>query len=389
VTDLLLINTTIITPERTIARGWLLARDGKIAAIGAHTFSDINDVQVIDATGLILLPGFIDVHVHGAVGADTMDAKPESLQNMARFYAQNGVTGFLATTLTASHEDTLAALETIKSMMGKSTDGAAILGCHLEGPYLNLEKSGAQNTQYIRRAEQEEATAYLDMNVIRLISIAPEFSENHWLIAECVQRGITVSAAHTSATYAQMQDAIAMGITHATHTYNAMTGLHHREPGVLGAVMESPSVRCELIADNIHVHPAAMNILWRAKGKDNLILITDSMMAAGMAEGNYRLGEYAVTVADGSATLADGTLAGSIIPMNRAVLNFMLATGEPLENIWQVMSLNPARAIHLAHRKGSIEIGKDADLVLVDANIDVRLTIVGGSVVYNAIAQSV
>jgi N-acetylglucosamine-6-phosphate deacetylase len=389
VTDLLIINATIITPQRTIARGWLLTRDGKITAFGAHTFPDMNDVRVIDAGGLILMPGFIDVHVHGAVGADTMDAKPESLQSMARFYAQNGVTGFLPTTLTASHEDTLAALETIKSMRGKSTDGAAILGCHLEGPYLNMEKSGAQNTQYIRRAEREEATTYLDMDVIRLISIAPEFAENHWLITECVQRGITISAAHTSATYAQMQDAIAMGVTHATHTYNAMTGLHHREPGVLGAVMESSSVRCELIADNIHVHPAAMNILWRTKGKDNLILITDSMMAAGMADGSYRLGEYAVTVADGKATLADGTLAGSIIPMNRAVLNFMLATGEPLENIWQVMSLNPARAIHLAHRKGSIEIGKDADLVLVDANIDVRLTIVGGSVVYNAIAQSV
>ena len=387
--DLLIINATIITPERTIARGWLLARGGKITAIGAHTFPDINDVRVIDAGGLILLPGFIDVHVHGAVGADTMDAKPESLQSMARFYAKHGVTGFLSTTLTASHEETIAALKTIKTAMSDSRDDAAILGCHLEGPYLNLEKSGAQNTQYIRRAEREEATAYLDMGVIRLISIAPEFAENHWLIAECVQRGITVSAAHTSATYAQMQDAIALGVTHATHTYNAMTGLHHREPGVLGAVMESSSVRCELIADNIHVHPAAMNVLWRAKGKDHLILITDSMMAAGMADGSYRLGDYAVTVADGKATLADGTLAGSISTMNRAVLNFMLATGEPLENIWQVMSLNPARAIHLAHRKGSIEIGKDADLVLVDANIDVRLTIVGGNVVYNMMAQEV
>lgn len=381
--DLLIINAKIITPQRTIMRGWLFVHNGKITAIGTHTWPESPDARVFDANGLILLPGFIDIHVHGAVGADTMDANPESLRKMARFYAKQGVTGFLPTTLTASHEETLAALETIKSTMNDTIDGAAILGCHLEGPYLNIEKSGAQNKQYIRRAKKSEATAYLDVGVIRLLSLAPEFEENHWLIQACVQRGITVSVAHTNATYSQMKDAIALGITHATHTYNAMTGLHHREAGVVGAVMESSAVRCELIADNIHVHPVAMNVLWRAKGKDRLILITDSMVAAGMTDGSYKLGDYAVTVADGKATLANDTLAGSIITMNQAVLNFMRATGEPLENIWQVMSLNPARAIHIAHRKGSLEIGKDADLVLVDEELDVQLTVVEGSIVYH------
>ena len=382
--EILITNAKIITPESTIAQGWLVARDGIIAAIAGGTPPDISNIPVIDADGLTLLPGFIDIHVHGAVGADTMDANPASLEKMAVFFAKQGVTGFTPTTLTSSHEQTLAALQTIKTMMNRPHEGAAILGCHLEGPYLNLEKSGAQNTQYIRRAERAEATAYLDADVIRLISIAPEFEENHWLIDECVQRGITVSAAHTNATYQQMRDAIAMGITHATHTYNAMTGLHHREPGVLGAVMESSAVRCELIADNIHVHPAAMNVLWSAKGKDRLILITDSMQAAGMPDGSYKLGDYSVTVANGSATLANGTLAGSIITMQRAVHNFMQATGESLETIWRVMSLNPARAIHLGHCKGSLEIGKDADMVLVNSDMDVCLTIVGGKVVYDA-----
>jgi N-acetylglucosamine-6-phosphate deacetylase len=384
VNNLLITNAKIITPERSIERGWLLARDGKIATIGVQNPPELNDTPVFDANGLTLLPGFIDIHVHGAVGADTMDADPESLQKMAAFFAKQGVTGFTPTTLTDSHERTLAALQTIKSMMNTPHEGAAILGCHLEGPYLNLEKSGAQNTQYIRRADRAEATAYLDIGVIRLLALAPEFEENHWLIEECVRRGITVSVAHTSATYQQMQNAIAMGINHATHTYNAMTGLHHREPGVLGAVMESNDVRCELIADNIHVHPAAMNVLWRAKGKDKLVLITDSMQAAGMPDGTYKIGDYDATVANGSATLANGTLAGSIITMQKAVRNFMLATGESLENIWQVMSLNPARAIHLAQRKGSLEVGKDADMVLVNHDIDVCLTVVGGKVVYNA-----
>ncbi|MDQ7024352.1 MAG: N-acetylglucosamine-6-phosphate deacetylase [Anaerolineae bacterium] len=383
-TDLLITNAKIITPERTISKGWLLARDGKITAIGTQIAPDIPDVRVFGANGLTLLSGFIDIHVHGAVGADTMDANPESLRKMARFYAQQGVTGFTPTTLTASHEETLAALETIKSIMKEAVDGAAILGCHLEGPYLNLEKSGAQNKQYIRRAEKREATAYLDIGVIRLISLAPEFEENHWLIQACVERGITVSVAHTNASYSQMKAAIALGITHATHTYNAMTGLHHREPGVLGAVMESFAVRCELVADNVHVHPTAMNILWQAKGKDRLILITDSMMAAGMADGHYKLGDYAVTVAEGKVILANGTLAGSILTMNQAVLNFMRATGEPLDNIWQVMSLNAARAINIAHRKGSLEIGKDADLVLVDEELHVQLTVVDGNIVYDA-----
>jgi N-acetylglucosamine-6-phosphate deacetylase len=381
---LLIKNATIITPQRTIPQGWLWVREGKIAAIGTMNNPPPSEKQAIDAAGLTLLPGFIDIHVHGAMGADVMDGSIDSLRKMAVFFAKQGVTGFLATTLTASHEETLAALETIKAVIDIPQEGAAILGAHLEGPYLNLEKSGAQNKQYIRHADKAEATTYLDVSVIRLLSLAPEFEENHWLIHECVRRGITVSAAHTDATYAQMRTAISYGISHSTHTYNAMSGLHHREPGVLGAVMESPLVRCELIADNVHVHPAAMNVLWHVKGAENLILITDSMRAAGIGEGDYTLGDYAVTVKNGKATLSDGTLAGSILTMQQGIRNFMAATGESLENIWQVMSLNPARVINLAHCKGSIEIGKDADLVLMNKAQEVQMTIVAGNIVFSA-----
>jgi len=256
-------------------------------------------------------------------------------------------------------------------------------GVHLEGPFLDEGKSGAQRKDYIRRAERNEALAFLDSNVIRLLSLAPEHQENWWLIDECRQRGITVSAAHSSATYEQMNEGINRGITHSTHTYNAMTGLHHRDPGGLGAVMSRPEVYCELIADNIHVHPVAQKILYAAKGKDKLVLITDAVSPTGLPDGEYMQDDVnKVFVKNGIVKAPDGTLAGSSLRMNHGLWNFMNATGEALENIWQCSSLNAARSIHISDRKGSLEIGKDADLVLVDENINVYLTMAEGIIVY-------
>ncbi|HEX2621625.1 MAG TPA: N-acetylglucosamine-6-phosphate deacetylase [Phototrophicaceae bacterium] len=385
--DLLITRAKIITSDAIYSYGWLLCRDGKITALGSGDAPEFDNVQIIDASGKTLLPGFIDVHVHGAMGGDSMDASPDVLCNMAQFYARHGVTAFLATTWTDSHNRISAALKTIRDTMQFSTGGAAIVGVHLEGPYLNPEKCGAQNKSYIRQAHPEEALAYLDVGVIRLLSIAPEFEENHWLIRECARRGITVSIAHSSANYVETMYGIEQGISHSTHTYNAMTGLHHRDPGTLGAVMSTPHVRCELIADNIHVHPAAMKVLWQAKGADHLILITDAIRAAGMPEGEYPVDERSLYVKDGAARLEDGTLAGSILTMDKALGNFIQATGETIEGVWRSTSLNAARAIQLADRKGSLEIGKDADLVLIDhqrdtGNIQIHLTVVAGNIVY-------
>jgi N-acetylglucosamine-6-phosphate deacetylase len=380
--DLLIQNVRVITPERVIAQGWVLARAGKIVALGAGEVA-AGSAQVVDGGGGTLLPGFIDVHVHGAMGGDTMDAEAASLRKMAAYYATQGVTSFLPTTLTAPHQQLMDALATVRSLLHQPLpDGATIIGAHLEGPYFNVEKCGAQNPDYVRLAEMQEALAYLDSGVLRLVSIAPEFTENHAVIRECVRRGITVSIAHTDASYEQAMHAIALGVTHATHTYNAMSGLHHRKPGTLGAVLGSPTVRCELIVDNIHVHPGAMNVVWHAKGKDRVILVTDAMAAAGMPEGVYKLGELDVTVKQGQASLASGTLAGSVLGMAAGVRNFMAATATTLQDIWQTMSLNPARACGIAHSKGSIEIGKDADFALLDAAAQVRMTIIGGRVVY-------
>jgi N-acetylglucosamine-6-phosphate deacetylase len=383
-TDLLITNARLLTLHEVIARGWLLCRDGKIAAFGAGDTPDFESVTPLDANGATLLPGFIDLHVHGAMGHDVMDADAGGLRAMARFFALHGVTAFLPTTLTGSQAAITAALRTIQTAMQHPADswgGAAILGAHLEGPYLNLSKSGAQQTEYIRPVDMDEARAWLDLDVIRLLAIAPEFEANHALIVECVRRGVTVSAAHTDATFEQMQHGISLGITQATHTYNAMRGLHHRDPGTLGAVLDSAAVRCELVTDNIHVHPGAQRLLWKLKGTDGVMLITDAMRATGMGEGDYTLGDYRVIVADGMAALENGTLAGSIITFERGVVNFMAATGEPLERVWRATSYNAACAIGADDRKGSITVGKDADVVLVDAQINVLLTVCMGKII--------
>jgi N-acetylglucosamine-6-phosphate deacetylase len=379
---ILIQNARVVTPTGTWERGWILCRDRKIDRLGPGDAPIFDSVEIIDGRGMTLLPGFIDVHVHGGVGYDTMDATTEGLRNMAQFYARHGVTSFLATTWTDTKERIQSALAAIALAQGQQPNGATLLGAHLEGPYLNQARSGAQNTTYIRRASRDEALMFLDMNVIRLLALAPEFEENRWLIRECSRRGVTVSAAHTSATFEEMSEAVALGLSQATHTFNAMTGLHHREPGTLGAAMALPEIACELISDNIHVHPAAMKILWRVKGRDRVILITDSIRGAGMPDGEYRIDERLIFVRDGMAVLPDGTLAGSILTMDKALHNFMKATGEPVDNVWRASSLNAARAIHVSARKGSLEAGKDADVVLVDGQVNVFLTIAEGRIVY-------
>ena len=386
---LLITNATIIAPTRVIPSGWIHCHEGRIVGMGGGDAPAFDDAQVIDATGQTALPGFIDVHVHGAVGFEAMDADPDGLRAMASYYAAHGVTGFLPTTWTDSHERILAALEVIAELQGPQPEGASILGAHLEGPFLNPDKCGAQNLTHIRRADRDQGRAYLDVGVIRLLALAPEFPENHWLIDESVRRGVAVSVAHSAADYLQIRRAVGRGLSHATHTFNGMTGLHHREPGTAGAVMASPEVTCELIADNIHVHPAVMKILFAVKGADGVVLISDAIRGAGMPDGEYQIDERSITVRASSVTLPDGTLAGSTLTLDVALKNLMAATGLPLEDVWQASSLNAARLTGWAHRKGSLEIGKDADIALVDDDISVQTTIAEGRIVYQAALEKV
>jgi len=378
-------NTRLFTPRHPGRIGWLLMENGKIKSIGfgeVPQFSTDASMQRIDAEGKALLPGFIDLHVHGAVGHEVMDASVTGLEEMARFYASHGVTSFLATTWTASREAIRKALELVEEMQGPIQGGATLLGVHLEGPYLNPARCGAQDVRQIRRAEREEALEFLENGVIRLLALAPEYDENLWLIDECVKRGITVSAAHTAASYEQMQRAVAHGVTQVTHTFNAMQGLGHREPGTVGAALTIPQISCELIADNIHVHPGAQKILVDVKTPSGVILVTDAIRAAGLPEGEYMLDERSVHIHNGAVRLPDGTLAGSVLTMERALQNVCAATGRSLAEMWVTSSLNPARAIGLSAQKGSLEVGKDADLIFLDESFHVRSTIVQGEIVF-------
>jgi len=385
-THLLIHHAHLFTPNHPGLMGWLLIENGLIRAIGFGTtpdFSQDGSIQSMDAQGRNLLPGFIDLHVHGAMGHEVMDASASGLEEMARFYASHGVTSFLATTWTASRESIRKALELVEELQGRISGGASLLGVHLEGPYLNPTRCGAQDVNLIRRAEKEEALEFLSADVIRLVALAPEFEENLWLIEECVRRGVTVSAAHTTANYEQMQRAVEHGVSHLTHSYNAMQPLGHRELGTIGAAMALPQVSCELIADNIHVHPAAQKILVDVKTPAGVILVTDAIRAAGLPDGDYLLDDRSVNIKNGAVRLLDGTLAGSVLTMERALQNVCTATGRPLAEVWVMSSLNAARAIGVSALKGSLEVGKDADLVLLDESFQVKLTVVHGEIVFS------
>jgi len=384
--QLLIENARLFTPDQAELTGWLLAESGLIRAIGfgnTPDFSHETSLHSLDAQGNMLLPGFIDLHVHGAMGHEVMDASSSGLEEMARFYASHGVTSFLATTWTASRPSIMKALGLVKQMQGQIRGGATLLGAHLEGPYLNPTRCGAQDVNLIRRAEKEEALKFLETGVIRLLALAPEFDENLWLIEECVRRGITVSAAHTTANYEQMQRAAKHGISHLTHCFNAMQGLGHRELGTVGAAMTLPQISCELIADNIHVHPAAQKILVAVKNPSGVILVTDAIRATGLPAGDYMLDDRSIHIQNGAVRLPDGTLAGSVLTMERALQNVCSATGRALAEVWIMSSLNAARAIGVSSHKGSLEVGKDADLVLLDESFNVNLTVVKGEIVFS------
>ena len=353
---------------------------GKIAVIGE--VEPKPGEEFINCQGLTLLPGFIDLHTHGALGREIIGIDEAGLQELTLFYARHGVTGFLASPWTAPRQAITDSLNVIRNVMGHE-QGARILGAHLEGPWLNTVFCGAQDKNLIRTAEQEEALSHLESGIVKLVAVAPEIEGNRWLIEECARRGITVSAGHTNATYAEMQQAVHSGVRQVTHCFNAMRPLNHREPGVVGAAMILPELKCELIADNIHVNPVVMKLLLDVKGPEGVILISDSISAAGMPDGNYSFEGMPVTVVNGAARLADGTLAGSTLTMERALVNFVQATGRPLADLVPCSSLNAAKAIHLDSQKGKIAVGYDADLILVDQNLHVKLTMVGGKTVYS------
>lgn len=376
--NLLIRNARLVEKDR-VKDGDLLIERGIIAGVGrGQRGRPSTGLRVINAHGLYASPGFIDLQVNGSGGYNFMEASYEEIGQILSFHARHGTTALLATTVTAPLEEIRKTIHTVRDAAQK-----IILGMHIEGPFVSQKQKGAQNPQYLMTPSLEKldelASGYEEF--IRIVTLAPELAGARELIARIKEMGAVPSLGHSDATYEETLKAIGEGVALFTHLFNAMRGLHHREPGVVGAALES-DVMVELIADGIHVHPALIRLLVKVKGIDEICLVTDSISAAGLEDGEYRLGGLKVYVREGIARLSDGTLAGSTLFMNRAVRNFIEFTGVSLPEAVRAASLNPATLLGVDERKGSIEEGKDADIVIFDEDLEIHYTIIGGKIVY-------
>ena len=332
--------------------------------------------KIIDASGAYVAPGFVNVHIHGCDGADTMDEDADALGKIAAFQARTGVTSFLPTTMTCAYDAVERALVRIRRAMTEKPHGARILGTHMEGPFISPAKKGAQDEQYILSPTFAKIAPYRD--VIKIITVAPEMLSEENFIESCRKSGIIVSLGHTAADYETACAAIARGATHITHLCNAMTGLNHRKPGVLGAALDTDA-NCELIVDNVHVHPAMQRIIYAAKRGTHIIPITDSMRACGLSDGVSELGGQKVYVNGTRATLADGTIAGSVLRMNDGLRILRENLGASIPTIVEMATRTPAEELNVYDKLGSLTVGKYADIVIFDEDFRIRRTIVGGT----------
>ncbi len=368
--------------KNEIKENTVLAFDEKIC--GFVREDDIPaDAELIDARGGYVSPGLVDIHIHGYLGEDVSDGSAEGIFRMANGIMKNGVTSFCPTTMTVSAEEINKALDVVRSLKeeSRSWEGAEILGVNLEGPFINRKKKGAQSEEHIKAPDAKFIIDNSD--IIRLATLAPEIEGACEAIKEIRRASdVVVSIGHTDASFEEARAGIESGAAHITHLFNAQTPLHHRNPGVVGAALLG-DVTTELIADTFHVHKGIFELLARLKG-DNLVLITDCTRAGGMPDGEYTLGGQPIFVSGVKCLLADGTIAGSVLKLNEAVRNYRDNTSQPLWKAVAAASANPARAIGVDARKGSIEEGKDADIIITDENFNVLKTIIGGKIKYEA-----
>jgi len=372
-----IINGQIVTPTKILSGYNVIIEDDLITAI--ETFVP-EDAHIIDAGGLIVSPGFVDVHIHGSMGFDVMDANAAAILEIAKGIAQNGTTSFLPTTMTMAKANIFDSLLAIRQSITASNSGAQILGAHLEGPFINAKFKGAQNETFIVKPDYEWIREFDD--IIKLITYAPEMDDSLAFTKKVkANTDITLSIGHSDATFEQAKEAISCGCSHVTHLFNGMPPLHHRNPGIIGAALTS-DVFTELIADNVHVDKNLYQFVLNNKGSEKIVLITDSMRAGCMKDGVYDLGGQSATVIEGVARLANGTLAGSVLTLNQAVKHFYESTDATLEEAINFASLNPATTIKLQHKKGSIEVGKDADIIFLDNDFNCHFTMIGGEIVY-------
>jgi len=370
------INALIIT-DKEILVGYNIIFDQKIISI---TKEIPLNIEIIDAKGAYLSAGFIDIHIHGSGGADVMDFTNSSLDTISKTLLQTGTTSFLATTMTMSKENIKNALLNIKRYSSK-VKGAKILGVHLEGPFINPTKHGAQNPKYIQNPNFELIKEHID--IIKLITLAPEIKGAKEFIYYIKKNypNIVLSLGHSSANYEEAKRSFRWGISHATHLFNAMNPLHHREVGAVGAVLEDSTISCEIIADNIHIHPVLYGLIYKLK-KEKLLLITDAMRAGCMRCGEYSLGGQKVFVKDGKALLEDGTLAGSVLRLNDALKNFYNHCDIELPKLISMVTSTPAKMLGLEDI-GELKEGYSADIVLFNSEFKILKIFVDGEIKYN------
>lgn len=386
ITPILIENAKIYTEEQVIENGAVLMQAGKITNIyqpDGIPRSLPENLKVIDGTGLSVIPGFIDGHIHGANGADVMDATEEALDTMALALPKEGTTSFLATTITQAPEQIEQALINVRNYVNKPGQ-AEIIGVHLEGPFIEKEKAGAQPLQYIMNPDPDVFDRWQELsgNQIKTITMAPELDPEGSFISKLAASGVNVSAGHTDADFSQIKCALKHGVRQVTHLCNAMNGIHHRDIGAVGAAMELEELRAELIADGIHVIPEMLQIIYRNMGSKRLLLITDAMRAKCLPPGEYELGGQPVHVSKDRALLENGTLAGSILKMHEGAKNMLRLNDVSLKNIIEMTSVNPAKQIDIYDKKGSITPGKDADVLLVDEHLSIKYTICRGVIAF-------
>ncbi|WP_217592078.1 N-acetylglucosamine-6-phosphate deacetylase [Cohnella sp. GbtcB17] len=382
-TTWLISNVRAVLRDRIVEDAEVLIEDGKIVGISEKMEGGAasSALQHLDGQGQLLIPGMIDVHIHGAKGFDMMDGSTRSVEEVSRACVETGCTSFLATSVSSTLEQFLGMAKSVGEVAGREP-GAAIAGIHMEGPYLHPKRKGMQNEAYLRHPDLNELETILATtgDQLKMVTLAPELPGGLEMIERLVAKGIVVAVAHSDATYEQAKTAFAAGASHITHCFNGMRPIHHRDPGVIVAAFEEDKVSLQAIVDGVHLHPAIVRLMYRLKGPEGVVLITDALQAMGMGDGTYLFGGHQTRVEDGVARLQDGTLASSTVTMNLALRN-TVELGVPLCEAVAMATRTPADVLGLSG-KGRIEPDCDADLVLLDESYGVVWSMVGGELRY-------
>lgn len=374
-------NGVLFTPNERVDDAVVVIDGDLITEVRKKKPNEVFGGEVIDASGYFITPGFIDIHFHGAMGKDAMDAELDSLQTMSDFCARHGVTSIYPTTWSAAKEDIQDTINCVRENIN-NVEGAQILGVHVEGPYVDMKYRGAQLPSMIRKPDKEEYQTWFDSGVVKIITCAPEVEGGQEFIKESVSNDVRIAVGHSQATYEQVIAAADLGVTQATHIFNGMPGYHHREPGTVGGVLDDQRIKAQMICDGVHLHPATVRLVYKVKTTSGIILITDSVRGAGLPDGDYENKGQKFSVRDGVARTPEGGLSGSTLTLDQALRNFIKFTGCKIEDALTMVTINPAQEMDIMNHKGKISPGYDADIVLLSESLEVEKTLVKGEIVY-------